>query len=331
MPRRKPGGVGGRLVLLASLLLVACGQAPIGEEDGVVLATEPIPLMPERPAETRIGELQYLAGYIVTSPDARVSGISAMEIDADGAQLTAITDFGHWLIAELRHDAAGRFEGFGKAAIMALIGHDGRPLEGKGVADAESMLRDPRGGFLVGFEGQHRVWRYAQAGGRPEAVRLPGEIARLPGNRGIEGMAALANGDLLLLSEGGIDSRGDSMGWLRRGSVWSRFGVARHDDYRPTGLATLPSGDVLLLERRFQLLTGVRARLSIIRAQAIGPGARLEPERLAELGPGTSVDNFEAVGVRAAPGGGTFIYLMSDDNRNPLQRTLFLQFLLPGR
>jgi hypothetical protein len=40
-----------------------------------------------------------------------------------------------------------------------------------------------------------------------------------------------------------------------------------------------------------------------------------------------SVDNFEGVAARAAPGGGMLIYILSDDNTNLLQRTLLLQFL----
>ncbi|MCW5731103.1 MAG: esterase-like activity of phytase family protein [Alphaproteobacteria bacterium] len=325
LPRLRPVR---RFALLASLLLVACGQAAVGGAEGFILRAEPIPLAPERPSETRAGRLEYLAGFVLTSPDERLSGLSAMELSADGSRLTAVSDFGHWLLAELRHDTTGRLAGFAGAAMVPLLGRDGRPLEGKSMADAESIAVDPRGGFLVGFEGQHRVWRYLDPMARPAPVRLPPEIARLPANRGIEAMTMLANGDLFLLSEGVADDNGDSMGWLRRAGAWSRLGVAQHDAYRPTGLATLPSGEVLLLERRFQILTGVRARLSVIRAGDIAAGARIEPERLAELGPGFNVDNFEAVAVRAAPGGGALVYLMSDDNRNPLQRTLFMQFRL---
>jgi hypothetical protein len=41
-----------------------------------------------------------------------------------------------------------------------------------------------------------------------------------------------------------------------------------------------------------------------------------------------SVDNFECIAVRPAPGG-RYIYLMSDNNQNPQQRTLLLQFYAP--
>jgi hypothetical protein len=42
-----------------------------------------------------------------------------------------------------------------------------------------------------------------------------------------------------------------------------------------------------------------------------------------------SVDNFEGIATRPAPAGGRYIYLMSDNNQNPQQRTLLLQFYAP--
>jgi hypothetical protein len=40
------------------------------------------------------------------------------------------------------------------------------------------------------------------------------------------------------------------------------------------------------------------------------------------------VDNYEGVAAGRGPGGETVVYLISDDNTNPLQRTLLMQFRL---
>ena len=53
-------------------------------------------------------------------------------------------------------------------------------------------------------------------------------------------------------------------------------------------------------------------------------------QELAQLVPPLSVDNFEGLAVHPDPAGGWLIYLLSDDNFNPLQRTLLLQFHLAG-
>ncbi len=60
----------------------------------------------------------------------------------------------------------------------------------------------------------------------------------------------------------------------------------------------------------------------------IVPGARLDGAVVAVLRPPLTVDNLEGVAVRRGAAGGTLIYLVSDDNFNPLQRTLLLLFAL---
>ena len=44
-----------------------------------------------------------------------------------------------------------------------------------------------------------------------------------------------------------------------------------------------------------------------------------------------NVDNFEGVAVQEDPSNGTIIYIVSDDNYNPFQRTLLLQFRLANK
>ena len=62
----------------------------------------------------------------------------------------------------------------------------------------------------------------------------------------------------------------------------------------------------------------------------IKPGARMLGLELAQITPPLSVDNFEGLAVFPDERGGTIIYILSDDNFNPFQRTLLLQFRLPG-
>ena len=83
---------------------------------------------------------------------------------------------------------------------------------------------------------------------------------------------------------------------------------------------------MLLLERSVSLFGGFAARLSVIPAASIAPGARLSGEELAVIRSPLPVDNFEAVAARAAPDGSVLIYLLSDDNFNAMERTLLLQF-----
>ena len=51
---------------------------------------------------------------------------------------------------------------------------------------------------------------------------------------------------------------------------------------------------------------------------------------LAQITPPISIDNFEGLAVFPEEKGGAIIYILSDDNFSPFQRTLLQQFRLPG-
>ena len=95
----------------------------------------------------------------------------------------------------------------------------------------------------------------------------------------------------------------------------------------------MDNGDVLVLERRLSALLIPSMRIRLIGRGAIAPGAIADGTILLEAsGLTMTVDNMEAIAVsRAAEDGELRITVMSDDNFNPLQRTLLLQFALPGR
>lgn len=57
----------------------------------------------------------------------------------------------------------------------------------------------------------------------------------------------------------------------------------------------------------------------------------LSGEELLRLTPPETVDNFEGLAIAPGSDGGVFVFLLSDDNFNSLQRTLLLSFFLPGR
>jgi hypothetical protein len=254
-----------------------------------------------------------------------------MSISADGRRLLAVSDVGQWLILPLAHDAGGRLVGVGSAGTLApILDETGLPPASKIEGDAEALIPTADGGVIVAFEQRHRLMRYAEneiPSGRPHRAAEPSGLSALPANEGVEAGALLADGRLLLLSEGGEGVDG-LRGWVRVNERWSPLSLERTGDFAPTDLALLPGGDLLLLERRYTPLTGVGARLSILRAAEVRPDARLRGEEVARLAPPLSIDNFEALAVRRGADGSALVYLMSDDNRNLFQRTLLLQFRL---
>ncbi len=310
-----------------TMILALLAAAPAAAEPIEITA---MPLAPhaDPPAATEL--LEYLGGFELSSGSGGWGGISGASVAPDGGVLTAVTDMGRWYRLRLRHDADGRLTGIEASDSGRLRDEDGKPLKGKGVGDAEGLAVAADGGFYVTFEGWHRLWRYRPASdplrAKARYVRPPKGMASLPLNNGVEAAAVLPDGRLVLLSEGGLTEAGDRRGWLGDGKRWSEIALAPTAEFKPTDLAALPSGDLLLLERRVSLFGGFVARLSAIPAATIAPGARLAGRELAIIAEPLPADNFEALAARPAPDGSILIYLLSDDNFSAMQRTLLLQF-----
>ena len=301
--------------------------------DPLDVEAHPVHFNADDPAQRRAGALEWVAGLSLSAADPRFGGWSGMVLSPDGRQLTAVSDVGFWLTATLDHDRHGRLIGVSAAQLAPLSGADGRPLRTKRLADAEALARDRDGSLIVGFEGTHRLWRYRPGddplSARPEPMPTPPLLQRAPRNGGIEAMTVLRDGRLLMLTEDMVNASGDIVGWLRQGERWHELSMVPAGLFKPTDLHQLPGGgDVLVLERRFTLIGGVAMRLRRIPIGAVRPGARLEGRELVELTPPASVDNMEALAAVRAADGSTLIYVMSDDNFNPIQRTLLLQFRL---
>lgn len=320
--------------LFAAVLALLAGLA-----GGVVRAAEPLrvdtaplELNPEQPDARRLGALSYLGGLILASPDRQFGGYSGLAVDAEGAGAWAVSDQGHWLRLDFEHGRDGVPAAVARAALGPLAGIDGQPLRDKRWSDAEALRRDPAGGFLVAFEREHRLWRYAPDLAAPGvAMALPPAAAEQPFNGGIEALATLSNGDLIVFSEE-MRRPGDAWTtrvWQRRGQTWSELGWPLEGGFRVTDAVALPGeAGLLVLERDFRALNGWGTRLSLVPLSDLKPGARLTPRRLAEWERPYSNDNLEAMDLRRAADGALWLYLLSDDNRSSLQRTLLLVFRL---
>ncbi len=295
------------------------------------LSSRAVPLDTMDPARERVGKLVWRGGIEITSPHKRFGGLSGLLVSADGARLTAVSDEGRWVTARIGYDEHGHLAGLSQGAIGRLHGPGGSHPSGKRDRDSEALARLPGGGILVAFERHHRLWRYPPGGnplaGHAEPRPTPPGLSELRSNSGIEALATLADGALFALAEGRKEEA-ESPAFLLRGGAWSGLRYPRRGGFRPTGAATLPGGDLLVIERRFNILDGIAVRLRRIPAAAIRPGALLEGEVLATLTPPLSLDNLEGVAVRRTEAGETLVYLVSDDNFKPIQRTLLLMFAL---
>ena len=169
----------------------------------------------------------------------------------------------------------------------------------------------------------------------------------LPANAGLEAMAVAPDGAALLLAEG----TGEGRFRPRHDAPWVPIRYAAEPGFKPTDAVFLPGEGrhlAIVVNRYFSILHGVAARLELVDLDTVLDGKAqdgraqdgraqdgkaqaglLQGRLLARLAPPVSVDNMEALALAPHPDGGWSLYLLADDNQNPLQRTLLLKFHLP--
>ena len=326
----------GRLLVrmaVAALLLGAATLASGGASAASIqLSARPVALDPEDRSRQRVGDLEFLGGLDLRSDAAAFGGLSGLSVSADG-QLAAVTDRGHWFTARIVRNDAGRLVGLADGELGPLRDAQGRPVRGEW-RDAESLERLPNGDWLVSFEREHRVWRYpAETGGlqgRPVPFPAPEAIARAPANGGVEALAPLPDGRILMLAQGLKRESGARAGWLAGDGAVETLGYRTASNFLPTDAATLPNGDVLVLTRHYSVLGGAKVRLERVPAAAIEAETTLQGTLLARFRHPLTVDNFEGLAAVQGEDGATLLYILSDDNFNFFQRTLLLLFRLRG-
>lgn len=305
-------------------------QAPSSDLSPITVAATPVPLSPDDPAMTRIGRLRYMGGLQLKSSDPRFGGLSALRWQSPG-HLISITDGGQWVTLDV-HEESGRLVGLDGVSVGIVRGPAREPLKGKAHVDAEALELDGDGGLTVAFETEPRIWHYRGIGGAASSEEFPDPdwLNALPKNRGIEAMAHLP-GAWLYLGEA-VTPQGYNEGVLAPTESLARTHVRvklkMPGGYVPTDAQALDPGQVLVVGRRFSIAAGMSAIVAVVpvdlKAMALGA-----PMVLATLDPPLSVDNMEGLAI-AREGGRTFVYLCSDDNFSPIQRTLLLKFeLLP--
>jgi hypothetical protein len=315
------------VTILLALLATGCSE-PVAEAASgarpIAVEARSVPLDWNDADASVVGRLRFRGGLLLSSDDPRFTELSALMVTADGRGFVSVTDQGYWIRGGLVYDDRGDLTGVADVTLEPLGGPDGRVLRKNTLRDAESLAPAPGGGTVVAFEDVHRLWLYPPDGGRPVAIPPPADLSRAPRNRGVEALTLLSDNRFLVLTEG-CTTDGGVVGWVGGEQGWSRVTYATSGGFKPTGATTLPGGDVLVLERRFP---PIGARIQRLAKETIVPGAMLEGKEIARLEGSLTVDNMEGIDARAGPGGETLVYVVSDDNDNPLQRTYLLMFEL---
>lgn len=283
--------------------------------------------LPKLPHRLGDGELVLIGGWELDSANSDFGGFSALHAMGQG-RLLALSD------AAVLAGFAITDKGLAADSFIAPLPVRKGESSSKKDQDSESLAHDPVSGrFWAGFEQRQRIRRYSPGFARAEATGTPAAMQGWPRNGGAEAMVRRADGSFVVFAESRSVRPGITVGLLFGGDPAEPDARAQGFAYQPptgyriTDVAALPDGRLLTLHRRFSYLEGVSAKIGIIAAGAVREGALVRSRIIATLKPPLPTDNMEGIAIDREHGR-TIVWVISDDNYLPLQRTLLLKFAL---
>lgn len=318
------------------MLLAGCAAMDTPESGPADIHAMAISAFKPGSGQTRFGALEFLGGVELSSGNPLFGAISAIRFRPDQRRFVSVLDTGHWLTGTVERDGDGRLKGIAEARIMPMIDRRGVADAGKGAMDAEGLaLKGDH--VLVSYEQYHRVDTYPDPGFEtsPPDGTVPILISRkeLRANRSLEALmiapqSSPLSGATVIVAEDSLDDQGNMLAAILDGPLEGRFTVRHSDDFDASDGVFLPNGDLLLLERRFDLAHGIGMRIRRIAGGDIRPGAVVDGAVIFEANSSYQIDNMEGLDAFRAADGTIHLIMVSDDNHSILQRSLMLEFRL---
>lgn len=336
-------GNGGVLAILLTALVLAPLSTPARAQTATVAAPVTVEVK-SRPLEAfdlrdrsrrRFGQLEFRSGLVLTSSFKAFGGLSAFRVDPKGEGFIAMNDKGDWFTGRIVYDGKAMV-GLVGVESAPMLASDGRPITSKKLFDSEALAIDGMS-LYVGIERANRILKFDfRRGGissRGEEIAVPPAFRRLPNNKGPEGLVFVPKGmplegTLIVVTERGLDASGNLIGFLIGGARPGQFTIRRTNDFDISDAALTPSGELLILERKFSMLSGVGIRVRKFPLGSIAPGAVVDGPSIFDADLGYEIDNMEGLDVHVTADGEIVLTMVSDDNFSMLQRTLLLQFTL---
>jgi hypothetical protein len=290
---------------------------------------------PRDRSHVRFGALEWRSGLVLTSAFRGFGGLSGIRLDAKGDKFIALSDKGSWFTGRIVYKGR-EMTGLADVEVAPMIGPDGRPITARGWFDSEALALDGSQVY-VALERVNQVLRFDFSKGftraRGEVVPTPPAVKKLPYNKGLEALVMVPKGQplagtLIALSERGLDPQGNLIAFLVGGPTPGQFAVRRTGDFDISDAVLLPSGDLLILERKFSWLAGLGIRIRRIPLAQVAPGKIVDGPSIFDADLGREIDNMEGIDAHVTPEGDTVLTMVSDDNFSMLQRTILLQFTL---
>jgi len=337
-PSKKPLNIILRLFLYllsisSTSLLVSCTQAKTSSSSD----SYDYPVSPDR---TNMEYMQIqLQGSLALKPSKinslPVHELSGLAWDEDEKLLYAISDEGLLYHLTINVDDK-KLNSIKIISATQLKDINGLAIHGK-YSDSEGLtiLHSKNGKkgdseLIISFENKPRITRYSTKGKILGNVKIPRKLRKRKyyrhKNKALEGVTKHPKYGILTAAEYPLKSHriSDQTIYSASGKEW-HFPAAKAKNSSITSLEVLPGGDILILERAYvNPLVPVIINLSRLKLDHCDKKNRCKKETIARFSgaDGWLLDNFEGL----AHYRGNQYFLVSDNNKNPLQKTIVILF-----
>ncbi|WP_031479290.1 esterase-like activity of phytase family protein [Maridesulfovibrio frigidus] len=309
-------------------------EQPVANPITIKLSSKPIGPLEGEIIDINGSQLKYMGAIVIDGSHPAFGGFSDLIVSDNRDSFLTITDMGFWLRGKLLYSKKGHLIGVSPEGDLGqLLNLKGETFSIKYNADAEALTRAPGSGYLVAYERVHRINHYNSGkeldlSGSPTQVSTPHGMDKLPNNGGVESLLLLPDGRLLVIAEGDENFESNSFAAVKNDGEWINLEYERVPDFRPTSAANLPNGKILTLERSYTGPGSLQIRLCVINNISLKSGSKIIPKELLRIPDSLPLDNYEGLDIVTTKNGGTFIYIISDDNFSPLQKTILMMFEL---
>ena len=325
--------------LISSFFLSACGQIQANPDNDTI----PYDITPKefdnKNAKIKIHNSLALKSTTVNAlPIVELSGIA---FDTDENLLYAVSDEGMLYHIKLTIKK-NKLKKLKVIYATKLKNKRGIALKGK-KKDSEGLsLTNANNGIkgdtklIISFEGKPRIARYSTKGFKLSKVTIPKFLSDKKSYRGnnkaLESVVNHPTYGILTAAEFPLkkdDMKSQSIYSVSTFSpqkVW-RFPASKADNSAITDIEVLPGGDLLIMERAFSNpFTPIVMNLSRLKLKQCDQKRSCKIEKIARFSSadGWRLDNFEGLTHIE----GNQYLAVSDNNKNPLQETLFVLFEL---
>lgn len=266
-------------------------------------------------------KLEVVSNTVWAEPFHYFGGFSGLEVNADGHQITVISDQGFFVQAQLHRDPR-RILGIEPGKITSVNDPAGERVAVE-LTDSEGLAISAAGKTFVSFEEHHRIMEVSLETGVATLLPSHPDFTRFEINAGFEALAIHPDGRLFALPETTMSETTNFPIYVFDRNRWQHLADLQRDGaFLPVGADFDDNGMLYVLERAATPL-GFRSRIRRVDVATDIPA----DETLLTTMSG-QMDNMEALSIWRDPSGQTRILLLADDNYLQIQRTQLVEFVL---